>query len=564
MESFRKGVVYSSERFAGTLNSPHRAFLWSVGLDPSDVGKPLSGVVVAWSESGPCNFHTLNLVGYVKQGLREAGCAALAMPTIVVNDNISMGTPGMRYSLISRDLIADSVEAQIVAHAYDGFVAIGGCDKTQPGLMMAMARINRPSIYVYGGSAEPGFLGDKKVTIEDVHEYVGAYISGKISEQELRQVELVAHPTYGACAGLFTANTMALLSETLGLALLGSSSPAATSSRRAIYAYETGKALGKLYENGVKPRDILTYEAFRNGITFLMASGGSTNAVLHLLAIAYEAGVRLTLDDFDEICRKTPYIVNMRPAGEYVMTDLDRVGGAPLVLKKLLKARLIDGDVLTVSGKTLAESLEEYPLPNVRHESIVRDPSNPIKPVGGIRILKGSLAPEGAVVKVAATGVTRFEGPARVFDEEEDAFRAVLNGGIKEGDVVVIRYVGPKGAPGMPEMLRVTAALVGAGLGETVAMVTDGRFSGATKGIMVGHVAPEAAAGGPIAYVSDGDRIVIDTEKGALSLLVPQAEIERRMKTTELKPPKAQTGLLAKYASLVASASMGAVTLPRL
>ncbi len=367
MQGSRKGAEYSTERFAGILNSPHRSFLWSVGLDPSDIGKPLVGVVTAWSESGPCNFHTLGLVGYAKQGLREAGCAALAMPTIVVNDNISMGTPGMRYSLISRELIADSVEAQIVAHAYDGFVAIGGCDKTQPGLIMAMARINRPSIYMYGGSAEPGFIGDKKVTIEDVHEYVGAYISGKISEQQLLQVELAAHPTYGACAGLFTANTMALLSEALGVALLGSSSPTATSSRRAIYAYETGKALGNLLENGIKPRDILTYEAFRNAITVLMASGGSTNGVLHLLAIAHEAGVKLALDDFDEISRKTPYILNMRPAGEYVMMDLDRVGGAPLILKKLLKAGLIDGGFVDeVSGQRFESTRvsDAYSNPN--------------------------------------------------------------------------------------------------------------------------------------------------------------------------------------------------------
>lgn len=559
-----KGAVYSFERFGGTINAPHRAFLWSIGLDPSDIGKPLAGVVVAWSESGPCNFHTLNLIGYVKQGLRDAGCVGLAMPTIVVNDNISMGTEGMRYSLVSREVIADSVEAQIVAHAYDGFVGIGGCDKTQPGIMMAMARINRPSIYMYGGSAEPGFIGEKKFTIEDVHEYVGAYISGKISEQELLQVEMVAHPTYGACAGLFTANTMAILSEGLGLALLGSSSPTATSSRRAIFAYETGKALGTLLENGIKPRDILTYEAFRNAATLLMASGGSTNGILHLLALAYEAGVKFTLDDFDEISKKTPYILSMRPAGEFVMADLDRVGGAPLLLKKLLDAGLIDGGVLTVSGKTLAQSLKEYRLPDVPHEHIVRDPSKPIKKTGGIRILRGSLAPEGAVVKTAATGVTRFEGSARVFDDEESAFEAVRGGTVKEGDVLVIRYVGPKGAPGMPEMLRVTAALSGAGLGESVAMVTDGRFSGATRGIMVGHVAPEAASGGPIALVEDGDKILIDTDAGRLELQVSREELERRRRDFKPKPPKATSGLLAKYASLVSSASTGAVTMPRL
>lgn len=564
MQGQRKGASYSSERFAGTLNAPHRAFLWSIGIDPSDIGKPLAGVVVAWSESGPCNFHTLNLVGYAKQGLRDAGCVGLAMPTIVVNDNISMGTEGMRYSLVSREVIADSVEAQIVAHAYDGFVSIGGCDKTQPGLMMAMARINRPSIYMYGGSAEPGFIGDKKFTIEDVHEYVGAYLGGKISEQELLQVEMVAHPTYGACAGLFTANTMAILSEALGLALLGSSSPTATSSRRAIYAYETGKALGTLIENGIKPRDILVYEAFRNAATVLMATGGSTNGILHLLALAYEAGVKFTLDDFDEISRKTPYIVSMRPAGEYVMMDLDRVGGTPLVLGKLLDAGLVDGEVLTVSGKTLGQSLREYRLPNVPHDYIVKDVSKPIKRFGGIKILKGSLAPEGAVVKTAATGVSRFEGVARVFDDEDSAFEAVRRGRVREGEVLVIRYVGPKGAPGMPEMLRVTAALSGAGLGEVVAMVTDGRFSGATRGIMVGHVSPEAAVGGPIALLSDGDKILIDTEAGKLDVLVTSEELEKRRANYRPKPPKATSGLLAKYASLVTSASMGAVTLPRI
>lgn len=564
MQGVRKGAQFSTERFAGTLNAPHRAFLWSIGLDPSDIGKPLVGVVAAWSESGPCNFHTLNLVGYVKQGLRDSGCVGLAMPTIVVNDNISMGTPGMRYSLVSREVIADSVEAQIVAHAYDGFVAIGGCDKTQPGLMMAMARINRPSIYMYGGSAEPGFIGERKFTIEDVHEYVGAYLKGKVSEEELLQVEMVAHPTYGACAGLFTANTMAILSEALGLALLGSSTPTATSSMRAIFSYETGKALGALIGNGIKPRDILQYEAFRNAATLLMASGGSTNGILHLLALAHEAGVKFTLDDFDEISRKTPYILNMRPAGEYVMADLDRVGGAPLLLKLLLEAGLIDGDVLTVSGKTLSQSLREYRFLGVPHDHIVRDPARPIKKTGGIRILRGTLAPEGAVVKTAATGVTRFEGSAKVFDDEEPAFEAVRRGEVNEGDVLVIRYVGPKGAPGMPEMLRVTAALSGAGLGETVAMVTDGRFSGATRGIMVGHVSPEAMVGGPIALVENGDKILIDTEAGRLDLLVSRDELERRRSVLKPKPPKVTSGLLAKYASLVSSASMGAVTLPRI
>jgi dihydroxy-acid dehydratase len=480
----------------------------------------------------------------------------------VVNDNISMGTDGMRYSLVSRDLIADTIEAQVQAHAFDGLVGIGGCDKTQPGMMMAMVRMNLPSVYVYGGSAEPGYLGDRKLTIEDVYESIGAYLSGKVSEDELTEIERHAHPTVGTCAGLFTANTMASLSEALGLALLGSSTPVATSSRRAMYCYLSGKALGQLVENGIKARDIVTYDALYNATVLLMAMGGSTNGILHLLAIAHEAGVSFTLRDIDEISRKVPYVVSMRPAGLYVMSDLDAVGGVPLVLKKLLERGYLRGEALTVTGKSLAESLREYRFPNVPHEHIVKDPVSPIKPTGGTRILWGNLAPEGAVLKVAATGIERFEGRARPFDDEDSAFEAIRRNEIRPGDVVVIRYVGPKGAPGMPEMLRVTAAIVGAGLGESVAMVTDGRFSGATRGMMIGHVAPEAAIGGPIAVVEEGDRILIDAREGRIELLVDKTELERRMKGWRPRPLKARAGLLAKYAALVQSASKGAVTSP--
>ncbi|WP_069808044.1 dihydroxy-acid dehydratase [Vulcanisaeta thermophila] len=553
----------SSERYHGVLNAPHRAFLRSIGFTDEDIGKPLVAVVAAWSEAGPCNIHTLQLASYVKEGVKMGGGSPLAVPTLVVNDNIGMGTEGMRYSLVSRDLIADTIEAQVNAHAFDGFVGIGGCDKTTPGILMAMARLNIPAIYLYGGSAEPGFYGGKEITIEDVHEAIGAYIAGKITEDELYAIELNAHPTVGTCAGMFTANTMASIAEALGMALPGSASPTATSSRRVAYARETGFALLNLMELGIKPRDIMTYEAFENAITVLMAMGGSTNAILHLLAIAYEAGVKLTLDDFDRISRRTPYIASLKPGGDYAMADLDRVGGVPLVMLKLLRAGLIHGDALTVTGKTVEENLRNYKFPNVPHEHIVRDATNPIKPWGGIRILKGTLAPEGAVIKVAATSIMRFEGRARPFNGEEEAFQAIRRGEIKPGDVVVIRYEGPKGGPGMPEMLRVTAAIVGAGLGQDVALVTDGRFSGATRGLMVGHVAPEAAVGGPIAVVEDGDRILIDVENGRLDLLVPDEEVKRRLRNWQPPKPRYTSGLLAKYASLVSSASMGAVTLPR-
>ncbi|MDT7903577.1 MAG: dihydroxy-acid dehydratase [Caldivirga sp.] len=556
--------VRSSERYDGVLNAPHRAFLRSIGLTDEDLAKPLMAVVAAWSEAGPCNIHTLQLATYVKEGIKAGGGAPLTVPTIVVNDNIGMGTEGMRYSLVSRDVIADTVEAQINAHAFDGFVGIGGCDKTTPGLLMAMARLNIPSVYLYGGSAEPGFYGGRKLTIEDVHEAIGAYLAGKIGEEELYNIELNAHPTYGTCAGMFTANTMAAIAEALGMALPGSATPPATSARRVIYARETGLALMKVAELGIKPRDVMTYEAFENAIAVLMATGGSTNAILHLLAIAYEAGVKLTLDDFDRISRRVPYIAALRPGGDFVPAELDQVGGIPLIMSKLLKAGLINGKVITVTGKTLEENLREFKIPNVKHDHMVKDPSTPIKPWGGIRILKGSLAPEGAVVKVAATDIMRFEGKARPFNGEEEAFQAIKRGEVKPGDVVVIRYEGPKGGPGMPEMLRVTSAIVGAGLGQDVALVTDGRFSGATRGLMVGHVAPEAAVGGPIAVVEDGDRVIIDVENGRLDLAVPEDEIKRRLSRWQPPPPRYRSGLLAKYASLVTSASMGAVTLPRI
>ncbi|MCS7117653.1 MAG: dihydroxy-acid dehydratase [Thaumarchaeota archaeon] len=560
--SLRHRSLPSQQRYQGVFNASHRAFLRSIGLTDSELARPLGCIVVSWSEAGPCNFHTLELVRHVRGGMEAAGVTGLAVPTIVVNDNISMGTEGMRYSLVSREVIADTIEAQVSAHAFDGFVGIGGCDKTQPGIMMAMVRLNMPSVFVYGGSAEPGYLGDRKLTIEDIYEGMGAYIKGKITEEMLYEIERRAHPTVGTCAGLFTANTMASISEALGLALLGSSTPVATSSRRAQYCYSSGKALGQLIENGIRARDIVTYDALYNATVLLMATAGSTNGILHLLAIAHEAGVNFTLQDIDELSRRVPYIVSMKPAGEYVMADLDAVGGVPMVLRKLMERGYLRGEALTVTGKTLSQSLKEYRHIEVPHEHIVRDPSRPFRPTGGIRVLWGNLAPEGAVLKVAATGLMRFEGRARVFNDEDSAFEAVKKNEVTEGEVMVIRYVGPKGAPGMPEMLRVTSAIVGAGLGDSVAMVTDGRFSGATRGMMVGHVSPEAAVGGPIAALQDGDRVLIDSDAGRLDVLLDDSELRRRLEDWKPMPPRVRAGLLAKYAALVQSASKGAVTSP--
>ncbi|MEL9991225.1 MAG: dihydroxy-acid dehydratase [Thermoproteus sp.] len=554
--------VRSAQWYDGVDNAPHRPYLRAVGFTEEDFGKPLVGVLVSWSELGPCNFHNLDLVRYVKEGVKEAGGVALAAPTIVVNDGINMGTPGMRYSLISRDLIADTVEAQINAHGVDAWVGIGGCDKTQPGIMMAMVRLNLPAVYLYGGSAEAGWLGDRELTIEDVFEAVGAYHAGKITLEELKRVEELSFPTYGTCQGMFTANTMALLGEALGISLLGSASPPATSARRRKYAVESGRAALKAAELGIKPRDVVTYDALYNAAVALFATAGSTNAILHLLAIAHEAGVKFTLRDFDEISRKVPVIAALRPAGPYAMQDLERVGGVPRILKKLHRAGLLRPDALTVEGEPIGKLLERWQPPAVPESGVIYDVEKPYKPYSGIRILWGNLAPDGAVMKIGAADVLKFEGRALVFDGEAEAFKAVTSGEVKPGHVVVIRYEGPKGAPGMPEMLKVTAAIVGAGLGESVALVTDGRFSGATRGIMVGHVAPEAAVGGPIALVENGDKIVIDGEAGLLKLDATPEELERRRKRWEPPRPKYRGGLLAKYAALVAQADKGAVTTP--
>jgi dihydroxy-acid dehydratase len=553
--------IRSEKVYGGYEKAPNRAFLRAMGLNDDDISKPLIGIAAAWNEAGPCNIHVLALANVAKEGVREAGGTPRIFTTPVVIDGIAMGSEGMKYSLVSREVIADTVELTVNAHGYDGFVALGGCDKTGPGLMMAMARLNIPSIYMYGGTTLPGNYKGKPIAIGDVYEAVGAYAAGKLSAEDLRIMELNAIPGPGTCGGLYTANTMGMISEALGVALPGSASPPAVDAERVRFAKETGKALLHLMEIGLKPRDIMTFEAFENAITVLMASGGSTNAVLHLLAIAHEAGVNLTLDDFDRISKKVPEIVNMKPGGEYVMADLHKVGGVPLILKKLLDAGLLHGDVITVTGKTMEQNLKEYRIPDVPHSHIVRDINNPYSPTGGIRILKGNLATEGAVIKASASKVKYHRGPARVFNSEEEAFRAVLNGQIKEKEVVIIRYEGPKGGPGMREMLAVTSAIVGQGLGESVALVTDGRFSGATRGIMVGHVAPEAAVGGTIAVVEDGDIITIDVDNGKLDVELSDKEIKERLENWKPPEPKYKTGLLAQYARLVSSSSKGAVLL---
>jgi dihydroxyacid dehydratase (EC 4.2.1.9) len=554
--------IRSPRWYDGVDNASHRPYLRAVGFTEEDFSKPLVGVLAAWSELGPCNYHTLELARYVKEGVKEAGGVGLAAPTIVVNDGINMGTPGMRYSLISRDLIADTIEAQFNAHGVDAWIGIGGCDKTQPGIMMAMARLDLPAVYLYGGTAEAGWLGERELTIEDAFEAVGAYLSGKITQEELRRVEELSFPTYGTCQGLFTANTMAILAEALGVSLLGSATPPATSARRRAYAVASGRAALRAAELGVTPRKVITYDALYNAAVTLFATAGSTNGVLHLLAIAHEAGVKFSLDDLDEASRKVPVIAALRPAGPYAMQDLDRIGGAPRILKKLYRAGLLRPEALTVEGEPIGKLLERWQPPAVPEAGVLYDVERPYKPYSGIRILRGNLAPSGAVMKIGATNALKFEGRARVYDREADAFKAVAAGEIRPGNVVVIRYEGPKGAPGMPEMLKVTAAIVGAGLGESVALVTDGRFSGATRGIMVGHVAPEAAVGGPIALVEDGDRIAIDGEAGLLKLDVPDEELERRRKSWSPPKPNYAGGLLAKYAALVQQADRGAVTTP--
>ena len=555
-------TITSRNVVEGTARAPHRAMYKAMGLTDDDLSKSFIGVCHTGNEATPCNIHLPSLAQNAKKGVTDGGATPREFSTIAVSDGIAMGHEGMKSSLISREVIADSIELMVRAHQYDALVGIAGCDKSLPGTMMAMARLNVPSVFVYGGTIMPGILNGKELTVVDVYEAVGSYDAGKISLEELKNIEDVACPNAGSCGGMFTANTMASISEAIGLALPGSASPPAEDDRREKIVYESGKTCANLLNLGIKPLDILTFEAFENAITMLNAVGGSTNGILHLLALSNEAGIKLSYDDFERIRKKTPHLADMKPGGSYVMSSLDKIGGIPFVLKKLLEKNLIHGEQITVTGKTIKENLNEFSFPDMTEQQIVKSPDNPIHTVGTAVILKGTLAPEGAVIKTAGVEMTEFTGTAKVFDREEYAFDSVAKGEIDEGDVIVIRYEGPKGGPGMREMLATTAALVGQGLGKKVAMVTDGRFSGGTRGFMVGHVAPEAFVGGPISLVKNGDKISINTESNSIDLHVSENELQKRKQEWKKPTPNYTSGALAKYASLVGSAAEGAITTP--
>ena len=557
-----KMEISSRNVVEGTARAPHRAMYKAMGLTDDDLSKPFVGVCHTGNEATPCNIHLPGLAQKAKDGVKDAGATPREFSTIAVSDGIAMGHEGMKSSLVSREVIADSIELMVRAHQYDALVGIAGCDKSLPGTMMAMARLNIPSVFVYGGTIMPGMLDGKELTVVDVYEAVGSYDAGKISLEELKNIENTACPNAGSCGGMFTANTMASISEAIGIALPGSASPPAEDDRREKIVYETGKACTQLLELNIKPRDILTFESFENAITMLNAVGGSTNGILHLLALANEVGIKLSYDDFERIRKKTPHIADMKPGGDYVMNSLDKIGGIPLIMKKLLDNNLIHGNTLTVTGKTIEENIKQYKISSTAEQQIVREIENPLHGVGTAVILKGTLAPEGAVIKTAGVEMTKFTGKARVFDGEESAFDSVAKGEINEGDVLVIRYEGPKGGPGMREMLATTAAIVGQGLGKKVAMITDGRFSGGTRGFMVGHVAPEAFVGGPIALVKDGDEISINIEDNSVNLHVSEKELEQRSKKWIMPKPNYKSGALAKYALLVGSAANGAITDP--
>jgi dihydroxy-acid dehydratase len=572
----------SRKSIEGPARAPHRAMYKAMGLTDEDLDRPIVGVSSTCNEATPCNIHLCRLAQNAKQGVIDSGCTPREFTAIAVSDGIAMGHEGMKASLVSREIIADSIEVMVRAHQYDAVVGLSGCDKSLPGTLMGMARLNLPAIFVYGGTIMPGNWNGKPVTIQDVYEAVGTFEAGKMTNTELISLENVACPSAGSCAGMYTANTMASISEAIGMSLPGSASSPAESQRRSEICYETGKAIFNLIENNIRPKDILTFEAFENAIAVANAIGGSTNSILHLLALSKEIGVKLNMRDFERVRKRTPHIADMRPGGSYVMLDLDKVGGVPIILKNLLKKELIHGETMTVTGSTMRKNLESirFQMPSsstspsqssyassstssyYSDQNVIKPIEAPIHPVGTLAILRGSLAPDGAVVKIAGMDSTRFVGNARVFDAEEDAFDSISKRKIVEGDVVVIRYEGPKGGPGMREMLAVTAAIVGQGLGEKVAMVTDGRFSGATHGFMVGHVTPEAMVGGPISLVKDGDTIELDIKKGKIDLQITKTEIRKRQKKWKPIKPHYVSGALAKYASLVRSASEGAITVP--
>lgn len=543
----------------GKHRAPNRAMLRAVGFTDEDFKKPMIGVASTWSEVTPCNIHIDKLAIKAKEGVQRAGGAPLIFNTITVSDGISMGTEGMNYSLPSREVIADSIETVVGAERLDGLVAIGGCDKNMPACMMAIGRMEVPAVFVYGGTIQPGKLDNKDIDIVSAFEGVGQYSSGIIDEGQLHQIECQACPGAGSCGGMYTANTMSSAIEAMGMSLPGNSSNPAITSDKLDDCDRAGQAVVELLKRGIYPKDIMTKEAFENAITIVMALGGSTNAILHLLAIAHSVDVELDLDDFERIRQRVPHLADLKPSGRYVMQNLHEVGGVPAVMKLLLEEGLLHGDCLTVTGKTLAENLAEQPSLK-EGQDVIRPFNQPLKKTGPLVVLRGNLAPDGAVAKMSGLKVKKITGPARVFDSEEEATEAVLNDEIQQGDVVVIRYEGPKGGPGMPEMLSISAIIVGKGLGETVGLLTDGRFSGGTHGLVVGHVSPEAQVGGPIALLHEGDSITIDSETQELTVNVSTEELAKRMEEWQAPPLRYTKGILYKYARLVSSASKGAVT----
>ena len=549
----------SHEITQGVERAPARSYFHAVGVSDEDLDtKPLIGVASTHNEFSPCQANLADVAAQVKQGIRAAGGIPIEFTTISVTDGIAMGTEGMKASLVSREVIADSIELAVFGHRLDGLVTLAGCDKTLPGTLMAIARLNLPAVFLYGGSILPGVYRGKKVTVQQVFEAVGAHSNGSMTFEEVRDLENRACPGAGACGGLFTANTMSSAIEAIGMMLPGGASLPAVDGRKMQEGFRAGERVVQLLREGVRPRDILTRRAFENAIAVVVAMGGSTNAVLHLLAIAQEAGVPLEIDDFDRISRRTPVIGDMQPGGRYTMPDLDQAGGVPIVIRRLAEAGLFDASAPNIAGGTFADHLDRFP--ETPGQDVILDLSSPRYQEGGLAILRGNLAREGAVVKVAGLKSTRLTGPARVFDQEEAAFKAILAGQIQSGDVVVIRYEGPKGGPGMREMLAVTGALVGQGHGEDVALITDGRFSGASRGFCVGHIAPEAMVGGPIAALRDGDRVTIDIASRQLSVDLSDQELQARLRDWSAPAPRYTHGTLAKYARLVSSASVGAVT----
>ena len=550
---------YSSQVTEGIERAASRGMLYGVGFQKSDFQKSQIGIASTWGMVTPCNMHINRLAEDAAQGVENAGGKAMQFNTITISDGISMGTEGMKYSLVSREVIADSIETVIGCQAYDGLVTIGGCDKNMPGCMIALARLNRPAIFVYGGTIMPGRVNDKNADIVTIFEAVGQRASNNISDEQLEEIESKSIPGAGSCGGMYTANTMASAIEAMGMSLPNSSAMAAISPEKAEDCFRSGIAVQKLVERNICPRDIMTKKAFENAITVVTALGGSTNAVLHLLAMAHAAEVDLTLEDFQRIGANTPVLADLRPSGRFLMVDLVNIGGLQPLLKRLLNAGMLHGDCMTVTGKTMAENLEgieDYPA----DQEVVMPSDKPIKPNGHLVILRGNLAPEGAVAKISGKEGLSFSGTARVFDSEEEALQRILDGTVIKGDVIVIRYEGPRGAPGMREMLSPTSAIMGRGLGKEVALITDGRFSGGSHGFVIGHVTPEAYAGGPLAIVQDGDPITIDAENCQLNLDLPEAEIQLRLQNWQTPAPKYERGVLAKYARSVSSASLGAVT----